>query len=61
MMFPSNSFNQEPLKAQDIESSYRGKFGAKWWIGEKIDVNGQYTHPLYVYLRQNSQLGEVDK
>lgn len=60
-MFPSNSFNQEPYDSDKIEKSYRGKLGATWWISEKIDVNGPETHPVYVFLRQNSPLSKLKK
>ena len=56
LMFPTNSFKQEPYDSDKIEKTYRGKFGAKWWISEKLDVNGENTHPVYVFLRQNSEL-----
>ena len=55
-MFPSNSFKQEPSDSAKIEKVYREKLGAKWWISELIDVNGPDTHPLYQYLRFNSEL-----
>lgn len=51
LMFPSNSFNQEPLDSNGIEQTYRDVLGAKWWISEKISVNGKNTHPMYVFLR----------
>lgn len=51
MMFPSNTFKQENLDAAGIENSYRGKYGAQYFISETIDVNGQNTHPVYSYLR----------
>lgn len=56
LMFPSNSFNQEPLDEQGIQKFSRDKWGAKFFISEKIDVNGPSTHPAYVYLRWNSDL-----
>lgn len=40
LMFPSNTFKQEPYNNEKIEKTYRGKLGAKWWISEMIDVNG---------------------
>ena len=56
LMFPSNTFKQEPNNSPNIEKVYREKLGAKWWISELIDVNGPNTHPLYQYLRFNSEL-----
>ena len=51
MMFPTNTFNQEPNDGNKIEEVYRGKLGAKFWISEKIEVNGPDTHPVFVFLR----------
>jgi len=61
MMFPSNTFNQEPHDSDKIEKTYRGKLGAKFWISEKIEVNGADTHPVFVFLRQNSPLSNLKK
>ena len=61
MMFPSNTFKQEPYNDQKIEKVYRGKLGARWWIGEAVEVNGAGTHPLYQHLRYNSAFLNVNK
>lgn len=30
----------------------RGKHGAEFWLGSKIDVNGKNTHPVYSWLKE---------
>ena len=62
LAFPCNQFgNQEPGSPQDIEDFARGKYGVQFPIFEKIDVNGKKTHPIYAYLRNNSQLYDAKK
>lgn len=34
------------------------KFGSQFILFEKVDVNGPNTHPVYKFLRSNSQLGK---
>ena len=36
-------------------------FNASFPLFEKIEVNGEDTHPLYVYLRNHSELFSADK
>ena len=62
MAFPCNQFGgQEPGTAQEIEEFARGKYGAKFTIFEKIEVNGSNCHPIYNYLRTHSSLYDADK
>jgi glutathione peroxidase len=62
MAFPSNQFGgQEPGTAQEINDFARGKYGAQFTIFEKIEVNGDNTHPVYNYLRTNSSLYDAKK
>ena len=56
LSFPSNTFKQEPLDPEGLEQYTRTKFGARFFISEKIEVNGLGTHPVYAFLRQNSSL-----
>lgn len=54
--FPSNQFgSQEPGTAADIQKFIDG-YGVKFYMNEKIEVNGPRTHELYKFLRCNSQL-----
>ena len=55
--FPCNQFGgQEPGTAQEIDDFARGKYGAKFPLYEKIEVNGDACHPVYNFLRGHSEL-----
>jgi glutathione peroxidase len=50
--FPCNQFaNQAPESSQEIVTFCDATFGITFPIHEKIDVNGENTHPLYQYLK----------
>jgi len=46
---------QEPGSNAEIKA-FQESFGAKWQMFEKSDVNGENTHPVYKFLRVNSEL-----
>jgi glutathione peroxidase len=49
--FPCNQFGkQEPATEEDIQKFCTIKFGAKFPMFSKIDVNGAGAHPLFKYL-----------
>lgn len=51
--FPCNQFGgQEPGNESDIKSFCEMKFGVKFPLFKKVDVNGSDTHPLYEYLKK---------
>lgn len=51
--FPSNQFMQQaPETAEDIVKFCDINFGIKFPIHEKIEVNGENTHPLFKYLKE---------
>jgi glutathione peroxidase len=53
--FPCNQFlSQEPGTEEEIKSFCTLNYGVKFDMFSKIDVNGENTHPLYVYLKKNS-------
>jgi len=55
--FPSNQFgSQEPGSAEEIQTFCSTKYQVTFPIMEKIDVNGNATHPVYQYLK-NSKSG----
>ena len=57
MGFPCNQFkNQESKCEAEIEEILRTKFKIKFQVFSKIEVNGNNCHPLYKYLRRNSEL-----
>ena len=62
LAFPCNQFgSQEPGNASEINDFVRNKYAGKFFVSEKIDVNGANTHPVYNYLRTNSSLQKDNK
>lgn len=54
--FPCNQFlSQEPGSEDEIKEFCSLTFGVKFDMFSKIDVNGENTHLLYKYLKQNSK------
>jgi glutathione peroxidase len=50
--FPCNQFGgQEPGSSEEIQTFCETKFGVKFPLFAKIDVNGANTHPLYAFLK----------
>ncbi|KAI9140747.1 thioredoxin-like protein [Paraphysoderma sedebokerense] len=56
--FPCNQFGgQEPGKEEEIVSFCSLNYGVSFPVMEKVDVNGDSTHPVYDYLKsQKKQL-----
>lgn len=53
--FPCNQFlSQEPGTEEEIKNFCTTKFGVEFDMFSKIDVNGDNTHPLYVYLKKKN-------
>jgi len=53
--FPSNQFgNQEPGTEKEIQNFCKVNFGVTFPLFEKIDVNGDNTHPLYIFLKSEA-------
>jgi glutathione peroxidase len=51
--FPCNQFaNQEPGSAEEIRQFCSLNYAVTFPLMNKIEVNGQNTHPLYQYLKQ---------
>ena len=50
--FPSHSFLQTPEDNAGIEAFCERHFKTTFTTFEKIDVNGDQAHPLYLYLRK---------
>lgn len=56
--FPCNQFlDQEPETNNTVEESCRINFGVTFQLTEKINVNGNNTHPIFKYLKK--QLGGI--
>jgi len=53
--FPCNQFGaQEPGSAEQIQSFCSTNYGVTFPMFEKIDVNGDSTYPLYIYLKEQA-------
>lgn len=53
--FPCNQFaNQEKADEQEIATFCEVNFGVTFPLFSKINVNGESTHPLYAYLKQQA-------
>jgi len=50
--FPSNQFlNQEPESNETVEEVCRINHGVTFQLTERIDVNGENTHPIFKFLK----------
>ncbi len=55
LAFPCNQFmGQESQCNLDIKNSAKKKFKVEFPMFSKIDVNGENTHPLFKYLKANT-------
>jgi glutathione peroxidase len=53
--FPCNQFqNQDPGTNDEIREFCRMKYDVTFPLSVKIDVNGQETHPLFVFLKSQT-------
>ena len=53
--FPCNQFgSQEPGNSDEIKSFCQLNYGVTFPLFEKVDVNGQHAHPLFVYLKKSA-------
>jgi len=53
--FPCNQFGgQDPGSNADIESFCQSNYGVSFQMMEKIDVNGNNAHPVYVWLKEQA-------
>ena len=60
--FPCNQFmSQEPGSNEDVKKFAQEKYGAKFQLFEKIDVNEPNTHEVFKFLRRNSPLYDEQK
>ncbi len=51
--FPCNQFREQaPENGAEYAKVCQMKFGTQFTIFNKIEVNGENTHPLYAYLKQ---------
>ncbi|RXK19045.1 glutathione peroxidase [Macrococcus sp. DPC7161] len=54
--FPCNQFgNQEPGDGAEALQNCRLNYGVTFPMHEKIDVNGDHAHPLFVHLKEQTK------
>ena len=54
LAFPCNQFfSQESGTNQEILEFVTSRFGSKFTLFDKVEVNGPNTHPVYRFLRSN--------
>ncbi len=55
LAFPCNQFGgQEPGENEAIQSFCTGRFGVKFPVLSKVDVNGEAAAPLFNYLKEEA-------
>jgi glutathione peroxidase len=55
LAFPCNQFKeQESGSNKEIQKFCKVNFGVNFPLFSKIDVNGEHTHPLYVFLKKEA-------
>ncbi len=55
LAFPCNQFGGQEDKCElDIKNFVTSKYKVKFPIFSKIEVNGNNTHPVYIYLKYQS-------
>ena len=55
LAFPSNQFaGQEPGTNKEIQNFCKLNFGISFPLFEKIEVNGDNTHPIYLFLKSEA-------
>jgi len=56
LAFPSNQFRaQEPGTDKEIQNFCKVNYGVTFPIFSKIEVNGEETHPLYLFLKKEAR------
>ena len=51
--FPCNQFaNQDPADTQSIAAFCQKNYGVSFPMMDKIEVNGEHAHPIFVWLKQ---------
>jgi len=53
--FPSNTFKQSKESAQEASSICQLKYHTTFTTFEKIEVNGENTHPLFKFLKEKGK------
>lgn len=59
LLFPSNSFYQEPKSGAEMQQVCEVKFNSPFTIFEKGDVKGSNAQPLYKWLRKETRVAPI--
>ena len=58
---PSNSFNQEKDKNDEVKNFCEVNFGINFPMSEKVDVIGKNAHPFYKCAKKNHGIAAIPK
>ncbi|MBL7779490.1 MAG: glutathione peroxidase [Chitinophagales bacterium] len=59
LLFPSNSFYQEPKSGAEMQQVCEVKFNSTFTVFEKGDVKGSNAQPLYKWLRKETRVAPI--
>lgn len=60
--FPCNQFaGQEPVSNESMAQTCKLNFGVTFFLAQKIYVNGENTHPVFQWLKDNTKAGLLGK
>jgi glutathione peroxidase len=60
--FPCNQFKeQEPGSGEEAAGFCQRNYGVTFPITEKVEVNGENTHPVFAWLKANSTMKDIGK
>jgi len=60
--FPCNQFaNQEPESNETMTEACKINYGVTFLLSELVFVNGENTHPVFTYLKENAKGGIFGK
>jgi len=60
--FPCNQFaGQEPVSDTEMIQTCQSRYGVTFPLSVKIHVNGDETHPIFTYLKDNTPNGILGK
>ncbi len=58
--FPCNQFGeQEPGSEEEIKQFCESKYDVTFLMSSKVDVNGEGSHPLYVWLKEKAGVEDI--
>ena len=62
LSFPCDQFgSQNPESGEESAAQCKGQFGVTYPIYDKVEVNGDNTHPLFNYLKHEVEAPEIQR